>query len=224
MHKLQQGIGTSKDIGTCRVTGAGTGTGDHDVDYHLTIDGLVRLRDRIYMLNCSELKKLILREFHIKAYSVHLGYQKILTMVNKFCYWSNLKKEVAKFVAGCLDCQYVKAECKPLVRLLQPIAITKWKWEVIYMDFITSLLRIVKQHDSIMVVVDKLRKVAHFILVKTTYSSTQVSQVFIREIVRLHGVPKKIVSGRDAKFTSKFCKEIFVGLGIELAFRTTCHL
>jgi transposase InsO family protein len=80
-----------------------------------------------------------------------------------------------------------------------------------------------RQHDSIMVVVDRLTKVAHFIPVKSTYSASEVAQVFIREIVRLHGVPKKIVSDRDAKFTSKFWKELFAGLGTELAFSTTYH-
>ena len=72
------------------------------------------------------------------------------------------------------------------------------------MEFITGFLRTLRQHDSIMVVVDKLTMVAHFILVKSTYLASDVAQVFIREIVRLHGVLKKIVSDRDAKFTSIF--------------------
>ena len=66
-----------------------------------------------------------------------------------------------------------------------------------------------------MVVVDMLRKVAHFIPVKTTYSASEVAQVFIREILRLQGVSKNIVLDRDAKFSSKFWKELFAGLGIE---------
>ena len=57
------------------------------------------------MLDNSELKKLILKEFHVKLYSIHLGYQKALTVVNKFYYWLNMKKEVANFVARYLDCQ-----------------------------------------------------------------------------------------------------------------------
>ena len=82
------------------------------------------------------------------------------------------------------------------------------------MEFIIGLSKIVRQHDSIMVVVDRLSKVAHFILVKTTYLASEVVQVFIREIVRIHGVPKKIMSKMDAMFTSKFWKELFAGLGI----------
>jgi len=62
------------------------------------------------------------------------------------------------------------------------------------MDFIIGLLRIVRQHDSIMVMVNKLSKVAHFIPVKTTYSSSEVAHVFIKEIMILHRVPKNIMS------------------------------
>jgi len=55
------------------------------------------------------------------------------------------------------------------------------------------------------------------------YSASEVAQVFIRDIVRLHGVPKKIVSDKVASFTSRFWKELFVGLGTKLAFSTTYH-
>ena len=117
----------------------------------------------------------------------------------------------------------MKVECKQLAGLLHPILIAKWKWEVFSMDFITGFSGTSKQHDSIMVVVDRLSKVTHFILVKTTYSTSDVAPVFIKEIVRLHGVPKNTVSDIDAKFTSRFWKELFAGLGIEFAFSTTYH-
>lgn len=105
-----------------------TGTGDQDADYHLTTDGLVRFRDMIYVPNCSELTKLILREFHMKPYSGHPGYHKTSTIVNSLYYWPNLKKEVVEILARCLDYQQVTIECNHLVGLLQPIAILEWKW------------------------------------------------------------------------------------------------
>lgn len=167
MHRLQQRTGTSTDLGAS--------TGDHDVDYRLATDGLVRFRDRIYVSNCSELKNLVLREFHVKFYSGHPGYQKTLMVVKKFYYWPNMKKEVAEFMTRCLDCQQVKVECKHPSGLLQPIVIPEWKWKVISMYFITSLQRAMKKHDFIMVMVDRLRKVAHFIPVKTTYLVSEVA-------------------------------------------------
>lgn len=72
------------------------------------------------------------------------------------------------------------------------------------MDFIIGLSRIVRQHDYIMVVVERLPNVAHFLPVKSIYSTNDVAQIFIKDIVRSHGVPKKIILYRDAKFTSRF--------------------
>ena len=75
------------------------------MDYHLTADGLVRFSDRSYVSDNNELKKLILKEVHVKPYLGHPGYQKTLKTVKKFYYWLNLKKEIAEFVARCLDFQ-----------------------------------------------------------------------------------------------------------------------
>jgi len=82
------------------------------VDYCLTLDGLVRFRDRIYVSDNSELKKVTLRDFHAKPYLGHARYQKTLTSVKRFYYWPNLKRDVAEFVAKCYGCQRVKAKCK----------------------------------------------------------------------------------------------------------------
>ena len=150
----------------------------------------------------------------MKPYSGHPGYQKTLITVKIFYYWLNLKRDVVDFVARCFDCQCVKPECKNLGGLIQSIAISEWKWKVVSMEFITGLSRIVRKHDSIMFVVDKLMKVVHFILVKSIFSTTDVAQVFIRDVVRLHGVLKNILSNRDVKLTSEFWKELFAGLGI----------
>jgi len=74
-----------------------------------------------------------------------------------------------------------------------------------------------------MVFVEKFTKVAHFIPMKYTFSASDVAQLFIRDVVRLHGVLKKIVLDRDLKFTFKFWKELFPGLDTKFAFSTTYH-
>lgn len=79
------------------------------------------------------------------------------------------------------------------------------------MDFITSLLKKSRRHDSIMIVMDKLTKVAHFIRVKSTYSASDVAKVFLRDVVRVSGVSKNIVLEKDVKFTFNFYKELFGG-------------
>ena len=81
------------------------------------------------------------------------------------------------------------------------------------MDFITGLLMTWRQHDSIMVMVDKLTKVAHYIPVKSTHKTDDIANIFMKEIFKLHGLPKAIVFDRDVKFTSNFWKGLFAYFG-----------
>jgi hypothetical protein len=134
-----------------------------------------------------------------------------------------MKKDIAEYILGVMKCQQVKAEHQHPAGLLQPLPIPEWKWEVISMDFITGLPMTVKKHDSIMVVVDKLSKVAHFIPVKSTHKANDIANIFMKEIFRLHGLPKAIISDRDTKFTSNFWKGLFQELGTQLKFSTAYH-
>ena len=104
-------------------------------------------------------------------------------------WWTGMKKHIAKYVAVCDVCQRVKAEHQNQAGLLQPMLIPEWKWDKLGMDFITGLPRTRLGYNSIWVVVDRLTKVAHFILVKTTYTSAKLSKIYMTRIVCLHGVP-----------------------------------
>ncbi len=72
------------------------------------------------------------------------------------------------------------------------------------MDFVTGLPRTQNSHDTIWVIVDRLTKSTHFLLVRMDYSLERLARLYIYEIVRLHRVPVSIVSDRDPKFTSRF--------------------
>ena len=91
------------------------------------------------------------------------------------------------------------------------------------MDFITKLPKMRLQNDGIRVVVDKLTKVAYFIPVKTTHKETNIANIYMKEVARLHGIPKAIVSDRYSKFTSNFWKGLFEGFGTSLNMSTTYH-
>ena len=92
------------------------------------------------------------------------------------------------------------------------------------MDFIIGLPKSKKQNDYIFVVVDKLSKAAQFIPVKLTYKAVHIVDVFLKDIFRLHGIPKKIISDRDTKFTKKIWRYLFSGLETQLNFSTAYHL
>ena len=89
-------------------------------------------------------------------------------------------------------------------RLLQPITVPEGKWEVISLDFIMGLPRSMRHNDSIMVVIYRLNKSAHFIPVQSTYKTAQIADIFMREIFRLHGIPKTVISDKDVKFNTTF--------------------
>jgi hypothetical protein len=120
---------------------------------------------------------------------------------------------VVDFIARCLECQNVKAEHIQQVGFLQPLSIPEWKWEVATLDFIMKLPINTKQHDSIMVVVDKLTKAAHFIRVKLAHKETNIVDIYMRKNAGLHGVTKTIMFDRDPKFTSNFWKGLLKGFG-----------
>jgi hypothetical protein len=126
-------------------------------------------------------------------------------------------------VALCDTCQRVKAEHQRPARLQQPLKIPEWKWEEIGMDFIIGLPHTQATYDSMWVIVDRLTKVAHFILVKTTYSGAKLVELYMSIIVCLHGVPKKIMSDRGSQFTSKFWEKLHESMDTKLNFSLAYH-
>jgi IS30 family transposase len=91
------------------------------------------------------------------------------------------------------------------------------------MDFIVALSRTQAGYDSIWVILDRLTKVAHFILVKTTYSGAKLAELYMSQIVCLHGVLKKIVSDRGSQFISKFWEKLHESMDTKLNFSSAYH-
>jgi len=123
---------------------------------------------------------MILREAHDSGYSIHLGSTKMYLDLKEKYWWYGLKRDLAEYVAICDTCQRVKAEHQRPAGLLQPMKIPEWKWEEVGMDFIVGLPRTQSGYDSIWVIVDRLTKVAHFVLVKTTYTGAKLAELYMQ--------------------------------------------
>ena len=93
----------------------------------------------------------------------------------------------------------------------------------ITMDLVTGLPRTQRQHDAIWVIVDRLTKSAHFLPINVEDSLEKLAQLYVDEIVRLHGVPVSIVSDRDPRFTSRFWPSLQTALGTRQHFSTAFH-
>ncbi|KAL4028513.1 hypothetical protein IC575_011710 [Cucumis melo] len=182
--------------------------------FSISSDGGLVFERRLCVPSDTVIKTELLSEAHSSLFSMHPGSTKMYQDLKRVYWWRNMKREVAEFVSRCLVCQQVKAPRQKPAGLLQPLSIPEWKWENVCMDFITGLPRTLRGFTVIWVVVDRLTKSAHFVPGKSTYTASKWAQLYMSEIVRLHGVPVSIVSNKDARFTSKFWK------GLQTAMRT----
>nr|GEV49793.1 hypothetical protein [Tanacetum cinerariifolium] len=134
-------------------------------------------------------RDIVMHELHKSKYSIYPGSDKMYQDLKKLYWWPNMKVDIAAFVSKCLTCAKVKAEHQKPSSLLQQPKIPKWKWEKITMDFVSGLPRTTSGHDSILVIVDRLTKSAHFLPIKKTDSIEKLAQLYLKEIVCRHGVP-----------------------------------
>lgn len=126
------------------------------------------------------------------------------------------------YVKQCQVCQQAKSERIHPAGLLQPLPIPQGAWQDITMDFIEKLPKY-EGYDTILVVVDRFSKYAHFMALKHPFSAQQVAQILLDQVVKLHGLPKTIVSGRDKIFSSSFWTHLLKLLGTKLNLSTAYH-
>jgi hypothetical protein len=178
--------------------------------------GVLWFEDRLVVPKNPELRKKILDEAHLSKFSMHPGSNMIYHDLRPLYWWTRMKREIAKYVSECDTCQRIKASHLKVAGTLQFLPIPSWKWEDICMDFIVGLPNISRHHDSIWVIVDRLTNTTHFLPVHTTHKTEKYAEIYIDQIVRLHGNPKTIVSDRGALFVARFWEQLQESLGTQV--------
>ena len=153
------------------------------------IDGVIFFKEKIYLEENSSLIKDILEQFHN---STHEEYHKTFQMIRANFFWKGMRSAIRKFIAACDICQRHKVEQLAPVGLLQPLPIPQQVWEDICMDFIDGL-PISNGKSTILVVVDRLSKYAHFVPLSHPYTVVGVARIFFDNIFKQHGMPRTIV-------------------------------
>uniref|UniRef100_A0A803JWE8 Gypsy retrotransposon integrase-like protein 1 n=1 Tax=Xenopus tropicalis TaxID=8364 RepID=A0A803JWE8_XENTR len=171
----------------------------------------------------EDLRLEVLKFVHDHPVSGHLGVYKTQELAKRHFFWPGMMRDCAKYVTSCQTCARFKDSHSRPMGLLQPLPVPERPWERISMDFIVDLLKSAG-FNTIMVVVDGLTKMAHFIPLSGLPSAATTAEVFIREIFRLHGLPKVVISDRGSQFTSRFWRSLCQGsLGIQTCFSTAFH-
>ena len=152
----------------------------------------------------------------------HYGAQKTADYIRQWYWWPKLGHEVDKYCTTCSICQVSKTSTQRPVGLLHTLPIPNRPWGSVGMDFIGPFPKS-KGFDYLWVVICRLTSMVHLVPVNTTTKASELASLYVKEVVRLHGLPDCIVSDRDSKFTSMFWRETHRILGTKLLMSTSFH-
>ncbi|GBG79714.1 hypothetical protein CBR_g29978 [Chara braunii] len=225
-----------------RLTPTRPATDEPSIDYSPTIaeDGTVESRsgdcliafysrqllptEINYIADERELRVRAVAEFHDQAGAGHMGFHKTLARVSRLYVWPKRKDFVKDYVTECPTCQEVNSANHLPYGLLQPLPIPEVRWQSISLDFI-GLLRppTPRGHDAILVGVDRFTKRARFVPCRYAISAREVTDIVFDRVVRDHGLPLRIISDRDPRFTSRFWRRLDEVYDTQLRFSSSYH-
>jgi hypothetical protein len=191
--------------------------------FHEDAEGTLWFKERLVVPRREAPKKKILDEAPTSRYSIHPGSTKMYHDLRQQFWWTRMKREAARYVSECDTCWKVKADYMKPGGLLQPLSIPDWKWDDISMDFIVGLPITAHKFDSIWVIVDRLSKSAHFILIRTRYDARKCAEIYIAHVICLQGVSKTIISDCGSQFVARFWEQLHASLRTHLIHSSAYH-
>ena len=184
--------------------------------------GLLLYKGRVIVPNVAALRAKLLHEMHDTKVGDHSGVRRTFKKLGQQFYWPGMHRSVQDYVKGCAVCQKIKAETLAPAGLLQPLPILCEVWDDITLDFIEGL-PISQGKDTIMVMVDRLSKSAHFLTLSHPFTAKTIAEKFVEGVFKLHGMPKSIISDQDPILISNFWKEFFTMSGSKLQLSSAYH-
>ena len=199
-------------------------------EWTVSQEGLLLKKGLIYIPNRKELRARILHEHHDEVTAGHQGRERTKELVSRNYDFENMDKHVRAFVDTCDICSRSKPDRHKPYGVLKPLSTPLGPWESITMDFIVKLPPSADPanprappYDSILVVVDRFTKMAHFIPCYETTNSSQLAHLVIKHVIAHHGTPTTIISDRGKPFISKFTQTLYERLGIKPRPSTAFH-
>lgn len=164
-------------------------------------EGFLFKGNKLCVIACP-LMELLVREAHGGFLAGHIGLNKTLKVIRDHFFWPKMGEDVHRVVSRCFIYHKVKSQFH--YGLYTPLPVPVRPWEDISMDFVVALPRTQRGNDSIMVVIDRFSMMAYFVACHKADDASHVVDLYFKETIRLHEVPRTIVSYRDTKFLSHF--------------------
>ena len=181
------------------------------------------LRDnRVYVPDSRDLRLRILQMCHDHPVAGHYGREKTLDLVRRDFFWPRLRDDVVDFVKSCTTCARTKVPRHKPYGLLRQLPIPVRPWDSISMDFI-EVLPLCEGSDAILVIADRLTKMATFIATNKSITSQGLARLYILHVFSKHGIPSDIVSDRGSEFTSEFWRDLGKQLLMKSNLSTSYH-
>jgi len=186
------------------------------------VDGIMYKEGKVYVPKDKKLWAEIIRLHHNTPVGGYGGQWKTVELVTRNFWWPGVTKEVKQYVEGCDACQRNKNRTEQPVGKLMPNSISERPWIHILADFITKL-PLAQEYNSILVVVDQLTKMVHFIPTTEKTSAEGLARLFRDNVWKLHRLPKSIISDWGPQFVAELMKELNEMLGIKSKLLTAFH-
>jgi len=178
--------------------------------------------EKVYMPKDEKLRAEIIRLHYDTPIGEHGRQWKTVELVTRNFWWPGVTKEVKRYMEGCNACQQNKNCTEQPAGKLMPNSIPEKPWTHILADFITKL-PLAQGYDSILVVVDQLTKIVHFIPTTEKTLAEGLTRLFRDNIWKLHGLPESIISDRRPQFAAELIRELNEMLGIKSKLSTAFH-
>jgi hypothetical protein len=184
-------------------------------------EGLLLKGNQLCIPKCS-MRENLLKEKHNGGLAGNFGHDKTFEKLNESYFWMVMRADVKRFVDRCRIFQHSKGK-RQNAGFYQPLPIPERPWDAINMDFILGLPRTQRGFDSIFLVLDRFSKMAHFIPCQKTSDATHIANLFFKEVIQLHSLPRRIVSDRETKFVGHFWRTLWKKLETSLSFSSPYH-
>jgi hypothetical protein len=191
-----------------------------------SIENILFFKKKLWIFESDQLKLNIIREINDQSAAEHSDVRRTCEYLNKWYYWSQVKQSVERYVRNCHICRRFKASRDKYSKLLNSLSISNRSWTDIIMNFVIELSKIKNDFNAILMIVDKLIKMHHYVLCTAEENETfaeKTIKLLINHVWKLQELSSTIISDRESQFISLVWKTICQILKIDVKLSTAFH-